>query len=74
MQIKDVIDCHSQLTSRTRAARVQHFHIHVPLVDCDQLVPQLLVALVNVPVCHDVEACAHQSKQGSVEINGAISI
>ena len=67
-------ECQCQLTSRTRAAGVQHLHVYVTLVDVDQLVPQLLVALINVPVSHDVEAGADQRKQGGVEVDGAIGI
>ena len=61
------------LTSRTGAARVQHLHVNC-LEDGRQLVPELLIALVNVAVSHDVERCPHQGEQSGVEVDCSISI
>ena len=61
------------LTSWTWTAGVQHFHVD-SFEYFHQLLPQLLVALINVSIGHDVERGSHQSKQSGVEVDGAVSV
>ena len=61
------------LTSRSGAAGVQHLHVD-SFEYFHQLFPQLLIALINIAVSHDVERGPHQSKQSRIEVDRSISV
>ena len=35
---------------------------------------KFFVGLINVSFCEDVERCANKSKEGGVEVDGAVSV
>ena len=61
------------LTVWTWTTRVEHLDIlsFEYLLD---LLPQLLIALVNVSIRHDVERGPHQGEQGCIEVDSSIRV
>ena len=63
----------NKLTSSSRTDLIQELDIG-PFPDLEDLVPKLLIGLINVTLSFNGKGCSYKGKQGGIEINGTIRI